>query len=320
MAVVTEGGSDGANPANRRPWLEIARLSAMLIVVMQHTPGEVCPLNHWFIGAALASFFLMSGYFSARHLWGAEASRWVRRRLRCLLIPYAFWCVLYWTLSGAPLRAGVVCEIFGLGTCPMLTPMWFVRDLILFTLISWLFIRCRMALCGLGLFCLFLPRWMHSMAWPAPYLFGDFVLGIMLAQVAPGFLKFWEHLPLSVHGAVILAGAGLVCMGSAKAQLVPSSFSGLIVAGIFSLGVIAQRMSSVWAARLAEWAEGSFFVYCFHIFVLIALIGAETLFPEAWPVWVWWGLTPGIYALCRGMYLLLRQFCPIALVVMTGGR
>lgn len=77
----------------------------------------------------------------------------------------------------------------------------------------------------------------------------------------------------------------------------------------FRVGCSAGRMG-----------RGELFVYCFHIFVLIALIGAETLFPEAWPVWVWWGLTPGIYALCRGMYLLLRQFCPIALVVMTGGR
>ena len=57
-----------------------------------------------------------------------------------------------------PLAPGSLASVFGLGTCPMLTPMWFLRDLMMFTLAAFLLSRFRPALYAFGLFCLFLHR------------------------------------------------------------------------------------------------------------------------------------------------------------------
>lgn len=47
----------------RLPWVEIARLLATFVVIMQHVPSMAFPPNQWLIGPALATFFLLAGYF-----------------------------------------------------------------------------------------------------------------------------------------------------------------------------------------------------------------------------------------------------------------
>lgn len=305
----------------RLPWVEIARLLATLCVIMQHVPSGGFPPNQWLIGPALATFFLLAGYFSASRLLGEGAGKWTAGRLMSLLRPYLFWCAAYWVLAGMPVSPGALSSIFGLGACPMLTPMWFLRDLMVFTLAAFLLSRVRWALYALGLFCLFLNRWDDSMAWPSPYMFGDFVLGIMLASSVPGCLNRWEKLPLAVHGSILLACAALVWAACADTFLIPdASFSGLAVLAFLSFGMVMKAASSGAARRLAEWSSGSFFVYCSHIFVLIALAGVEMFFPSPWPSWVWWCLVPVVYMLARGLYLLVKRFVPQALIVLTGGK
>ena len=60
---------------------------------------------------------------------------------------------------------------------------------------AFLLARFRPALYACGLFCLFLHRWDDSLAWPSPYMFGDFALGVMLASAAPGCLNRWGNMP-----------------------------------------------------------------------------------------------------------------------------
>lgn len=305
----------------RLPWVEIARLLATLSVIMQHVPSGGFPPNQWLIGPALAVFFLLAGYFSASRLLGEGAGKWTAGRLMSLLRPYLFWCAAYWLLAGRPLSPGALASVFGVGACPMLTPMWFLRDLMVFTLAAFLLSRVRWALYALGLFCLFLNRWDGSLAWPSPYMFGDFVLGFMLASSVPGCLNRWEKLPLAVHGSILLACAGLVWAACADAFRIPvAAFSGLAVLAFLSFGIVLQAVSSGAARRMADWASGSFFVYCSHIFVLIALTGLEMCFPSPWPSWAWWCLVPVVYMLARGVYLLVKRFAPGALIVLTGGK
>ena len=84
----------------RLPWVEIARLLATLVVIMQHVPSMAFPPNQWLIGPALATFFLLAGYFSASGLGDQGAGTWVARRLMVLLRPYLFWCAAYWLEIG----------------------------------------------------------------------------------------------------------------------------------------------------------------------------------------------------------------------------
>lgn len=131
---MTVSPASGKEIHPRLPWVEIARLLATLVVIMQHVPSMGFPPNQWLIGPALATFFLLAGYFSASGLDEQGAGTWAARRLLVLLRPYLFWCAAYWLAAGMPLSPGSLASVFGLGTCPMLTPMWFLRDLMMFTL------------------------------------------------------------------------------------------------------------------------------------------------------------------------------------------
>lgn len=285
---------------------------------MQHVPCDAFPPNRVLIGAALASFFILAGFFSADHLQGENAFRWARGRFVSLLVPYLFWSFLYWWVIGAPTDEGWLSRTLGVGACPLLTPMWFIRDLLLFTMVALLLKKCRLLLYFVGLFCLYLCRADNSMLLPAPYMFGNFVLGILLAQVAPKFLQCWNCLPSALHGAVVASAVALMGVSCTETVLRLSSFSGLIVASLFSAGVLLERMNVVVSECVAKWAEGSFFAYCFHVFVLMALMGAEGMTATAWSAEVWWCLVPVVYAVSYGIYRLFCRYCPIVLFVMIG--
>ena len=65
---MTVSSASGKEIHPRLPWVEIARLLATLVVIMQHVPSMGFPPNQWLIGPALATFFLLAGYFSASGL------------------------------------------------------------------------------------------------------------------------------------------------------------------------------------------------------------------------------------------------------------
>ena len=143
-----------------------AKLSNMgffcaILVVLLHTES----INYWpstelmrtFLikplgGIAVPFFFVAAGYFLAGHIH--EYNWWKReteKRLRSLLLPYFIWEALYFTysipfvllaniLANAPLTRNIpdIISIFALN--PMqgggLGPLWFVRTLFVFVLIS----------------------------------------------------------------------------------------------------------------------------------------------------------------------------------------
>lgn len=152
-------------------------------------------------------------------------------------------------------------------------------------------------------------------------MFGDFALGVMLASAAPGCLNRWGNMPLAVHGSILLASVGLVWVSCTDSFLIADgSFSGLIVLAFLSFGIIVKAVSPGWSEKLARWASGSFFVYCSHIFVLIALMGVESCFPSPWPAWAWWCLVPAVYMMTRSVYVFLKRCFPRSLVLMSGGK
>ena len=71
--VMTISPLSGTAVRPRLPWVETARLLATLVVVMQHVPSGPFLPNEWLIGPALATFFLLAGYFSASRLEGSGA-------------------------------------------------------------------------------------------------------------------------------------------------------------------------------------------------------------------------------------------------------
>lgn len=60
---MTVSPASGKEIHPRLPWVEIARLLATLVVIMQHVPSMGFPPNQWLIGAGAGDVFPAGGVF-----------------------------------------------------------------------------------------------------------------------------------------------------------------------------------------------------------------------------------------------------------------
>lgn len=129
-----------------------------MMVVLQHVQAKCLnfSLEWWFhyvvagyglAAVAVPMFFCISGFLFAGRM--GDRGWWlrqVRTRAKSLLIPYCFWNVLYWLVlmvfSPVDLVHGTFFDsavrIFGLNplSLPVFRFLWFVRCLLVFTIIS----------------------------------------------------------------------------------------------------------------------------------------------------------------------------------------
>lgn len=95
---------------------------------------------------AVSFFFAVSGFFSMKYFGGAYSWAWHKRllqsRFRSLLVPYVMWNAL-----GVLLFSGFPCGVidglkhFGLlSVLPIVTPLWYVRNLFVFILLMPVFV------------------------------------------------------------------------------------------------------------------------------------------------------------------------------------
>ena len=92
----------------------------------------------WFTTWAVPWFFLVSGFFFVKTADKTGRQSFLRNKSKSLLVPYTFWCVIGWTLW-QPSLSGWGGELFGLSSTiyPIGNrPLWYVRALIIFMLIS----------------------------------------------------------------------------------------------------------------------------------------------------------------------------------------
>lgn len=320
LDTVETNGSQG-----RCGWVETARVLATLSVILQHVP-RACPANGAVLSASLALFFMLSGYFLSPRFSGGIAPGYLARRIGSLVIPYVFWSLLYalmaWIAdllvnSGSPFppQGGIAATLsswLGIGSEPLLMPMWFVRDLTIFTLLAGLLSRTgplRVPLLAFaGLTALFLLNTPGGHQWPSPYMFGNFCFGLLLGSI-PDLLRKWAAVPKPAHFAVILSFAVLVAL-SLLGNAVYEPLTALGVAALSSAAVLLE------ATRLGRWMAGqgkaTFFIYCSHVPVICILMNLES-HTVPWSPWVWWCLVPVIFLACLGLRRLMEQFVPAVL-------
>ncbi len=292
----------------RLGWVDAARIPAMLFVIVQHIPLE-CPWNDSPLTSSLALFMILAGYFAAPRLaalpqvWGGYAGRRVVKFLR----PYLVWNVIY--LAGMVMCGGGVLPaslvewigVFGVGNEPVLVPLWFIRDLMVFLLLGALLVRCprwvliAAALAGLC----FLPAG-GGEAWAKPYMFGDFCLG-MLAAGIPGLPGRWRALPLRFHVGLV---AFYACVAGYSAYVKGVVYGPLTVPGVLallSMGILLDRLPC--RALLQTCARGTFFIFCFHTFVIVQL---KMFLPEGSQWWL--AAVPVIYGVSLTVYVLISRW------------
>ena len=121
----------------RDPWVDIIRVLAMLLIMIQHTPA-----SHGFTAYATRAgvffFFMAAGYFLARKYGGSPAPvPWLNwRKAFLILCAYLFWIFVSMALLGFPADIVKWMTGLGIGRPPLGTVLWFLRDLMVFVLVS----------------------------------------------------------------------------------------------------------------------------------------------------------------------------------------
>ena len=215
-----------------------------------------------------------------------------------------------------PLSPGSLASVFGLGTCPMLTPMWFLRDLMMFTLAAFLLSRFRPALYAFGLFCLFLHRW--ETPWPSP-LFGDFALArVMLASAAPGCLNRWGNMPpcrawFHSFSLVVLVWASSTGLFPDCGRL----FFRIDRSGLPQLRNYCKSRQPRLVGKAGPVGVRQLFRVLFPYFCSDSPDGRRELFPL--PLACLGVVVPGS-PMARSVYVFLKRCFPCSLVLMSGGK
>ena len=331
----------------RNTTLDLVRVIGMVFVMFIHAPGPldpaVDPAMFFFKGflatGAVPVFFILSGYLGARRVnpGGGSFGPYLREKFRTLVVPLLLWNSLLLAAVFAMKFAGLdsklrgqgayfdndgslsafTTDLVGIGWNPVVqdrTPIvyqfWFVRDLIVVSILAFVIVR-------------YLPK-IPLLAWilffvPLPFAasLGYYLLGHQLAAVFRPEDYPAPRRTVAFCGAWVLIGCAL----TAGAVSLPFPFKQLgSAAFIFGLALlVAERPSS---ARLAMLGPAVFFVFAAH----------EPLQTVLSKVWQSSGL-PGYgtlpcllvtaavtFAVCLVAYYLMRRIAPRLLALATGGR
>lgn len=247
-------------------------------------------IRHGVARIAVPYFFIISGYFLAAHFdepdfWGRE----VKKRFSSLVIPFFIWSLiafaLYSSLSiiadylahrpfGASVQVGNGRWIHSLGldfdNTPLLTPLWYIRCLFIFVLLSpafkflvrrlgWLWLMMAYAL------------YLGDSLWPyrCPGLKGFFHYGFSLPGVfyfSVGiFIRNCAVKYISRRVAICCLGAGLVVLLCGITLKASDAFSPFFVPFVL-YGTFCLIPDVAWP----RWFTGSAFpIFLMHCIVLV---------------------------------------------------
>lgn len=312
-----------------------------LLVAFIHIGYEAAPgtFGHWlslFVRTVVAQiavpfFFVVSGFFLAKHI---DEPNWWRRavfqRVRTLLIPFLIWnlveVALWFILNGWPnvskaILVKTLVADFGLNPIKLaaVPPLWYVRALLLFVVISPLLLKQIRSQGGFVFICLFVvplllrvsiadSRWTNLWRFfiPIDGLF-YFCLGMKLNPTRLDVGRKWAVLSFVMWLAMIVISSGHESILTAAAipflivavwQFIPSRRWYPIFAGSsFAIYV----MHWTWGGLLKNAMSASpWFTEHIGSASLLRWSGAVGL-----SILIWW---------------LLRRFCPRVAGVVFGGR
>lgn len=295
---------------------------------------------------AVPYFFLISGFlfFNNLHTW--DWTTWkskIRRRVQTLLIPYVLWIIItflfnwayasfqhpvdfhqfFQSVGGIRMFWGVNGDIpIGVRSMPINSPLWFIRDLMLFSLLTpliYLFLRWTrgygvLVICGIFLFkpgivpegaVFFLVG-----AWMQMYR-NDFAEGLLSR-------RFFYY----VLSLIFLA---LVCVFFDQEywrRLFKTCFQFVGMAAMFCMTYQGLKQGRL---RVRPFLVGScFFILAAHVLVLHPF--AAKVVGYILPAGMFWDcleyfLSPALaVAMCLGLYCLIQRWMPRIAMLLTGNR
>jgi len=332
-----------AGAVSRETSAKIVNLSLVfvLLVVQCHVgwvaegafgQAMITVFTHCLAHAVVPFFFAVSGYFLAVHSseegWWREA---LRKRVRTLFVPYVFWLAVQ-TLVILALTGRWIAGwggLVGLNLChlPIVGPLWYVRSLMLFVLISPL-VKRALARWGVGwIVAMYLVDLATSVLTGCGVLefesgLGGFLgYGLAVEGLVYFSLGFYlrEH-PVTIRSPRLPALASVLCVALIAVRVLLTHFRlpayvhhSVFVSPCFLLGAWyfapTFRLPSALAAC-------TFPLYVMHAIVYAALWACGV--PRA-AGWQWLTLGAGI-ALPVAVSLIVRRACPRVAAWIFGGR
>jgi len=279
-------------------------------------------------------YFLLSGYLGARKINDrtVRVGRYAKEKFRTLAVPFLFWNALLLFLiflakglgiealtrsSGAyfnvkPTLSSVASAWLGIGRRPIVYQFWFVRDLIVVSILGIVVCRTlpRIALLLLLLLLLVVPV-------PMARSMGCFLLGYFLKPHGHIWQSPAWQLLLAYCLAWILLGWGIFMQWIAMPTLLQHIGS---AAFLFCLAALLCRFTL--GRRLAALGSASFFVYAAHepTQTLVAKIWLARGWPWHGSVFYFFVIPSMVFAACILAYHVLRRSAPGLLPYVTGGR
>lgn len=305
---------------NRSDRIDAIRLTANFLVVFIHSFGFLTyvsdwqvtsdgPFWAWFFDAsriAMPTFFFVSGYLLFKNY---SAKTKIKSRVKRLLVPYFSWCLIYLVLFFLQQMLGQVKDhsvevhiqnqgifrwcfknLFSLSSDPACPPMWYVRAVFIYTLVSPLvYLMMKTSLKRITL-------WVLVLAWSGYMVFSgldsncwtsypcysiiSFVLGCFLSD--GNYLErdfgFKARIGLIVIGLASLLGCKYVVNELAGGALNPSGMKGCLIVIMRVLQpCLLFGMSDVLARCYRRYKifklirESSFFLYALHYGLLVLL-------------------------------------------------
>lgn len=314
-------------------------------------PLRVCCIlfQEGFCRLAVPCFFFISSYLFFNNLQIWSWSVWktkIKRRVHTLLIPYILWNIIaffaFWAfanLSGNHLNLlqhfqesggirifwGVKGELpIGVRDAPIDSPLWFIRDLMLYTLLTpfiYQFIRWTRAIGLLALCTLFL---LVQGIIPEGFIF--FVTGAWLQLNRKNVVQLlwnqrkWLYLLSALLLVATYASHGIEFWGRFLKALflfvgIGASFCG-----------IAQLLEQNTIHVRPFLAHGSFFIFTTHEILILHQFAqpfVKLIIPNQGAFWpcVEFFLTPAVaVGICLGVLYLMRKILPRTTGVLTGDR
>lgn len=300
-----------------------AGVMAALLVVAVHVAGrsyDVCSLM-WFWEQfvhygicliAVPAFFTFSGYFLAGHVgeygWWREECH---KRIRTLLVPYLSCALLYALLIAmTSVTANVIhgrmlgVELFGLkywlraAGClpydwPQLVPLWYLRSLMLFVVVSPIILWYVKRFKGAGLAFLWVLSLLVGFCSLTPTRLSLFLTRFVSVS---GLLYFCVGMHLRVWGATWLSSR------KSRAHLYVCAGLMLIVVSICLQLITGYEVHRV----------------CRYLFVPLLLIGLWHFVPsEKFPAWLTHSVFP-MYLLHFPIWFVINCIMPFSVVTISG--
>lgn len=338
----------------RYEWIDNARVIAALLIMYVHLPNYLtlpAPINHSCLVSVASNlafsgripfFLILAGYFLARNISWKKA--W--NRFLWLFIPYALWNLIAsgiydWVGFERLHEMGAMSpgkfSWLGIGSIfssqlglwgrveqyPIIGPSWFLRDIMLLTLLTPFFVRIRRFIPAIFVLCATIgalnlqPESAITISLGSCLFYG---LGVWFSQWhADGAYRVlrpsWT--PMLVVGILLGIGIGFKNSLLSGTTWFLRPWNVTFVGVLFGVWMIAQSGFLIehylpkLSKRLAPLAPACFMVFMLHMLLYDLLI---PLLPDSWRASYWGLLIPfPIFALISAFFLAIKHWAPCLL-------